>query len=1137
MCLKEREDDIRRFAVRESAREDTFKVVVIVVVILLLFNFLIVVYFVHPAFNPPEDEGDVKEPEPEGDWLLAADPLNITEDEMWQDRDMVLDRPIAIKDGASLQIRDSHVKVYLEDLMFWLRPAFSVEPGSNLTLVNSTLEVYQDPRLEASVFGPYQRPDNNVPYIARVVNLVNALDPVLHFDVQWLGNASQLAVGVIPSEEEELVLLGESGPDSEKPHSWTHVEVGLSDYVGTQPWVVIWFNIYPEYPVLIGNLTVMDGDGWPQGDAFTTGHPIKDGWLVSRFMDLPYIQRSAINWGHWRGIERSWQPLIESRGDVTIDGSHLIAPSGMGHKASGDIHKEAVNPDLALRFDQVGAHGGHLKMEEGALTITSSTLTNMPVTGFNISVWAEGTTFQGDHDLVSLHRPSGTIRDCTFVTDRLAPDNPFNENSYRFLWALGVEKPSEKGPLEILDNTFLNNHMAIDLSRANVEVRGNTFTHIAGLVLWDHMSTGIGGWNAFLASNTVEDLGRNAYFHTTVTEIEFIHPERNATEIQVYSSTPIQTWIDRPFPGYLRYLYGNIARYIVPRTLVKASGEVQHSQVVHVEITWEYNSTYLQFSPEDTQLIIDLSQIFIEERPYDPTGDLTVLEIGQGASQDTYELTLKLDHVEEVTEYEPEMRFHLDGSLIATVPLTIEMVTEDMDLFVHQNLSLQPGWHDINISVWGKEYLEGGASAELPSQVRILSLSYLVLSEVNDLEPWMPLEADTIIIPEGLTATIGLGEPRTRPVRGIDTVHLMGWNGSGLVMDGSALEGQARIDLVIPPQVSLSVVNADFAYLYISEETSYLDHAALRAPITLRNVSADLLGITSRERDVSISGLRVRENLILWTRQNSNVSLSNSVFDMEYGSIDMWNGTLSITDCTFSSNWSSSMILEPSGADVDVSNCTFSGVNLLVFFNNWYGWAVDNINVTDCTFTGQDALLYVGWDLLDVDSYDVDPEYVPQMNGTIANNTFTGPGSHIVLHHGTFDQLLGDNDLRDGARLYAFYITRLQVIPPDGTPFWGAYDFVPTEGVISDWPFDIFRWIEMDGELMVDVTDDPSAETDPPILDVILYSKYGGYRIVRGFSQVVPNADNDEATYPVFPPLHEILMENLLYWPPLEGQE
>jgi hypothetical protein len=1132
---RKEDDDIRRVAVREKPREDTFKVVVIVVVILLLLNFLIIVYFVHPALNPDDDDGNITEPEPEGDWVLPTEPVELETDTLWDDGGPI-ESPLVVPSGRTLELRGGKFTVFLEDLMFWLNPAITVERGANLVLNDTTLEVYQDPRLAASVFGPYRRPDHMIPYIARVVNLENAVDPVLNVDVSYWTNVTPIAVGVLPEGSEDMQLLEVLDPVFTKRHEWHRMEVDLSDFAGSKPWVVIWFQRYPTAPAFIGNLSVLDGGEWPKGDAFPTGHPVTDGWLVSRFTDLPSIQRADSSWFSRDGFQRSWQPLIDSRGDVTIEGSFIQAPPGMGRKAIGGIHKEIINPELARRFDQVGAHGGHLKMVEGALTITSSTLTNMPVTGLNTTVWAEGTTFQGDHDLVSLHRPSGTFRECTFITDPLAPDNPFNENGYRFLWAIGVEKPSEDGPFEILDNTFRNNEMCIDLSRASVKVRGNTFTHIAGLVLWDHMSTGVGDWNAFLASNTIEDLDNNAYFKSTVTDIEFIHPERNATEIRVFSSSPIQTWTDRPFSGDFRSHYWNQARYIVPRTLVKASGEVQRSQVVRAQITWEYNSSHFQFSPEEEQLIINLSQLYKEERPEDPSRDLEVIEIGLGATPDTYELTVRLEDVDEVTQYEPEMRFTIDGTLAVTIPLTLDMVNENMEILVHHNVSLPPGWHDINVSVWGKEYLEGGASAELPSLVRTLSHSYLVLSQVNDLEPWMPLEADTIIIPEGLTAKVDLGEPRTRPLREFHAVHLMGWNGSALVMDGSALAGQARIDFDVSPQVSLSVVNADFGYLHIGEKTPYSEHTAHPAPITLSNFSAGLLGFSTRERDISMTGLRVHENLFLRTTYDSNISISNSVFDLKYASIEMWTGNLSITDCTFSSNWSSFMQINPLTADVDVSNCTFSGTSLMVFFDNSYGLAIDNINVTGCTFTGADAVLYVGWDLYRVDSYDMDPDYVPQINGSIEDNTFSGEGSGVVLHHGTFGQLYGDNDLSDDARLYAFYITRLQVIPPDGTPFWGAYDFVPTEGMVVDWPFGTFRWVELDGELLYDVTDDITKETDPPTLDVILYS-LGSYRYVRGFSQVVPNADNDEATYPVMPDMFDILRLNVSHWPPLEGWE
>lgn len=1145
--MRERDDDdIKRFAVRESARQDTFKVVVIVVVILLLSNFLIVVYFVHPAFNP-DDEGDVKEPDPEEDWLVATEPIDITEDEVWQDRDMVLDRPIAIKDNASLQIRDSHVKVYLEDLMFWLRPAFSVEPGCNLTLVNSTLEVYQDPRLEASVFGPLQRPDHNIPYLARVVNLVNAVDPVLHFDVQWLGNATQLAVGVLPSEGEELVLLEESGSDSEDPHSWTHVEVDLADYVGTQPWVVIWFNIYPEYPVLIGNLTVMDGDGWPQGDAFTTGHPQKDGWAGSRFTDLPYIQRTDFSRQNWQGLERTWQPLIEAEGNVGFIGSHVLEPPGMGRKAGSEFYKETLHPDQMRSVDQVGARGGHISVVGAALKIDKgSSLTNVPITGRDVLVMVVGTTLRGDHDLVSLHNASGGFVNCTFITDPLDPGHPFNSNNYRYLWALGVERTyfdeintHMNVDFEVRDSEFLNNPIGIEVSYADVDIIRNTFRHISGMAVWNHESTGLSDWEDLRTSNSFQDMSRIVFLKTSATEVEFTHPEIAPENISVHSSASIYHGLDlySPFGGKLRSHYVNRIRYIVPDLLVKHDGEVQRSTEIRTEVTWQNESERFSFPVGAETFTIDLSELFSEQPSetllYAP---IDIEKVGPGPTQDEYQLSILVDNLGGLRVVEPTMRFTIDGETTATVLLTESLVTIAGELFLDQNITLTPGWHDVNISIWGKEWLGDDNYSEEPVLVDSTSLWFLVLSQVNDIEPWMPLSADYILVPPGVTTSIDLGEPG-EVTRESDTVFLLGWNGSKVRMDGSALEGRSRTRFVMYDNVSLELTNARFTYLQMTEDYWHNTEGAQGGPISLTNVSATIMGIDGLGRNINVSGIHATEYFGLDTAGRSNVTVTDSEFPDASVSITMWNGSLSMERCSFTSNWSRGLYIEPSGADVDVKDCTFESSFLMLFFNNFYWWVMDNLNVTDCQFNGEDAVLYVGWDLLNVDFYDVDPDFVPQMNGTIANNTFSGPGCHIVLHHGTFGQLLGDNDLRDGARLYAFYITRLQVIPPDGTPFWGAYDFVPTEGVIADWSFDIARWIEMDGELMVDVTDDLSVENDPPILDVILYSKYGSYRIVRGFSQVVPNADNDEVTYPVYPSFHEILKENLLYWPPLEGGE
>lgn len=1122
--------------VREPARETTFRVVVVVVVALLLLNFGIIVYFVHPAFNPDDDDGDVKEPEPEGDWLVPEEPVELVEDTNWEGLDTFLEAPIVVTTGNDLVIRDCHIRVHLEDLLFWLRPAFEVEPGASLLIDNSTLEVHQDPRLESAVVGAYIRPDHNIPYIARVVNLDRVADPVFHMDVQWLGNVTPLAVGVVPAGGDELVLLETFAPDAFAPHSWMHKEVGLSDYAGTRPWLVVWFHSFPEAPLLVGNLSIMDGDGWTPGDAFPTGHPVKDGWLISRFMDIPTLQRIDDTRGYWEILERCWQPLIDARGDVIITGSQVVEPTGMGRKASGDLRKESIGPEPAPHFDQVGARGGHISIVEATLTLESSELVNVPVTGLNATLRARSSTFTGDHDLVSLHRPTGYVRDCTLVNDPRTPANPFGSDTRRNLWALGVEGTSLDDPLEVEDSTFSGNQVSIDLSHADVRLAGNTFTHISGLAIWDHASNGA-AWEDLDGANTFEDMDEKVFLSSSVTDVEFVHPDNETDEIAVYTNSPIQTWLDLSgtYSTNLQSVHGNKIRYVVPRMLVKASGEVQRSRTVLANVNWPHGSGTFSFSPSDTDLIIDLSQLPSvgtgEDLPY----QLRLVEVSTGTSPGAIGLSVRMDDAWSMTHADPTMLFHADEAEVASVPLTGDQFINDEDLVATTNLTLLPGWRELHVTVWGREPLDGGGYAEEPTLLARLSHSLLVLAETNDIEPWMPLTADYLIVPGNATIQVDLGEPPEPPERQFHSVRVLGSNGSRLVMDGSALEGRASTKFYLHENVSLHLENARFTYLEVSEER-WNDEGDWRgAPISLTNVSAGTLGVDGLGRDIDLADLRISEYLGIGTGANSNVTVRGCRVENAYAHVGMWNGRLLIEDCTFSSNWSDFLYLEPLNANVTVRDCTFSGAGLLVFFDNWYQQPADNVTVTGNTFTGDDAILYLGWNLLRVDSYDVDPDFVPDINGTIEGNAFSGAGPAVVLHHGLFGQVWGDNDLDDDTRLYAFYITRLQVIPPDGTPFWGAYDFVPTPGMVSDWPFGTFRWFEMDGELLYDVTDDTSKETDPPTLDVVLYA-LGSYRYVRGFSQVVPNADNDEATYPVLPDFPELLKDHLVHWPPLEDQ-
>jgi len=289
---------------------------------------------------------------------------------------------------------------------------------------------------------------------------------------------------------------------------------------------------------------------------------------------------------------------------------------------------------------------------------------------------------------------------------------------------------------------------------------------------------------------------------------------------------------------------------------------------------------------------------------------------------------------------------------------------------------------------------------------------------------------------------------------------------------------------------------------------------------------------------VTISDILVYDSLIIYAASDPHIVIDDADFVDANVWVEMDDGDLVITNSSIGSAWSRGMYLYPTMANVTIQDCTFYDSHLMIMFNNMYWAAPNKLNITGCRFGGNDGLLYVGWDIINVDTYDVDADYVPTINGSIEDNDFRATDGHVVLHYGLFHQLWGDNDLDDGTHLQAFYITRLQMIPPESSPFWGAYTFLPREGVVTDWPFETPRiFIELDGEIMIDVTEDPSAALDPPVLDIFLHSITNNKRIVRGFHQVVPDDDNDEATYPVYPQFQELLQSTLIHWPPLDEQD
>jgi hypothetical protein len=1132
------DDDVTRVVVRERPREDTFKVVVAVVVVLLLLNFGIIVYFVHPAFNPPDDGGTITEPEPEGDWLQPTEPRILTEDESWVGEDITLTGPISIGDGVDLLIQNSHVRIYLEDLIFWLQPAFSVEQGGYLTVIDSTIEVYEDPRLKVSAFGPFLRPGERIPYIARVVNLDNATDPVLHMDIQCLGDGTELVLGVLPFGGEDIEILYGFGPADANPRSWSHVEVDLSAYVGTRPWVVIWFNSYPDYPVLVGNLSVMDDEEWPEGDAFPTGDPFEDGWAVSQFKPIHNLQR----WFYpdKQGLGAIWRPLIDAEGDVFVTGSRIEEPSGLGRRTGLDIYKEAFHSMMQFPLDKVGSRGGGIEVNGSIMAMEGSSLVNVPLTGREATVEVSDSQMEGDHDLVTLHNTSASFSECTFTTNPDVTDPVMNGLTGRYLWAIGAEGVSPDGPIEILDSMFIGTPMGVELTRAESRIEGNTFTHIPGMAIWDHEPVGGVEWDTLRTSNTFEDAQRYFYLRTSVTEVEFTHPEGNASKVRIYSGGPTLYGVEleNPFTRNLKFKWLDRASYILPETLVLRTGEVQHSPGIHAQLEWENAFEDLYIPPGTEAMKVDLQDLFNVTLPKDELAapmDLWGFEPGNGT--DVYELLVTITDLSGMRVIDPIMRFQVDGRTVDEINLTEDLVVEDGYIFVWQNLTLQPGWRDIQVSVWGREWIGGDDYTEDPVEVDTFPIPILMMATDVEVEPWMSFAAYMVVVPEGVSASIDEMVPEDSTGHYFD-ILFKGWSGSSLKLDCSGLPPETSAHFHVPSNLSIEVVNATVRQLEVNDLGHLPWEDIEPGTITIQDVVTDDLEMNPMGRNVTMSDITVRDQMSIYSFADPNILIENSILQEAAGTIEMVDGDLDMRNCSISSNWSRGLNIYPTMANITIMNCTFANSYVMLLFSNVYWEAPDNLEITGCHFNEDWALLYIGWDIINVDTYDVDADYIPTINGSIDGNSFTAKDGHVVLHFGLFDQLWGNNVLDDGIHLHAFYITRLQVIPPESSPFWRAYTFLPREGVITDWPFDIPRsFLELDGEIMIEVSDDPSVALDPPVLEVFLHSITLQMRIVRGFDQVVPNADNDEATYPVYPEFPDILIETLIYWPPLDTRD
>jgi hypothetical protein len=963
---------------------------------------------------------------------------------------------------------------------------------------------------------------------------MNATEPVLELDLAWRDVVVPMGVGAVQEGGTEVELLEVVEPDEYEVHDWVHVSVPLDAYVGQVPSLVVFAMEYPFSLTFIGNVRVVDGDGPPPGDIFPTGDPLKDGWYCMGYSNLDYYLQKYKPGSRWiHGLDQMWRGLIEAEGDVEITSSNIIAPPGLAREGFDEFVKESIIPPSRYAhrgewrpIETITTHGGHIEVNGSRLTLTDSVVEHVPIIATEAEVEMDGATITGDADLVSLREPHGSIVGTSFTFETPRTGLPFSHFEDRYLWALAVCGTSPQGPLEIMESLFEGAELALDLSHADVVLAGNEFRSISELAVWDHHSTGLGTWEEVRALTTFEDCENYVFLRSQLTVVEVFHSEdANAnltirggsslgTDIEIYG--PIQ----RTFPSF----HGKLGHVIVPTLLVTGDGDVQLSQGATTRFSWGEENGNVRIEVGEEHIRFDLATIapgpsyFVVSAP--PRVQRISNDPAGGAGMYNVETNIYLRYLD---AFNVTMDIYLDSELIRTVDLESEGdLISSRWLRVNHSVFLVPGWHELHLSVWGNAFQPdlnySDEPVELGNQTTTLFMPYEASPEDID----KLLAAHFVLLEPGVEVTYEHVGP-FEAEEGIHRMNISGGAGSRLVLDGTHASGDPYLVFEINGNVSLTISNSTLDQLSIERGDYGVWDDTTAGDVELLNLTCGYLNAYYSGRSILISRVHARAGMYLTLGMNTTGRVEDSSFLTGY--ISLHRSDLAITRTDFEVYL---IIIAHGRSIINVSECTFTDAPLGVFLDGQAYYQPVDVRVTECNFRGEEAFLYIGSDLRDFASYDDDSEYIPDITGAIEGNSFNGAGNDVVLHHGFFDALYGENQLTDGSRLYALYVARMQVIPPETTPSNPGFRLLEHDDIVDTWPFAQYSWWELDGVLLYDVTEDPAREADPPHVPVLLLSNG---RYVRGFSSIDPITDNDEATYSERPDFDALLRRHIKDWP------
>ena len=1123
----------------------TFRAVIAIVVVLLLINVYALTQLINPSV-PDDDDNDDDDEEPGPilhPWNDIVDAQVITEDTTWTGRNGPLEAPLVIADGATLRLEDCHIELLVEDFIFFRVPYITVERGGRLEIVGSTVDLVEDPWLEHTLVGPVQN-WGEYPYMSRVVNLTDTVDPVVSFDVKWKREGTRLAVAVQPTPESGLVILDTLEPTG-SPSDWFNFNVSLSYYIGMDVNVVLYAPDFPRDILFIHDLMVMDGGVLLPHDLPLGENGLMQYWLRDEFITFD----SAFLWfGHY-------SQLIFAEGDVVVVDSNLVSPE-VKRRGDYDYLHGNIRYDWASTNLRAATIDWNIWLDGLNLTVRDSVIENIPVMSNDSMVFVESTRFRSKYDMVSLFGSSGTLVNSTFVSDGPSDSIRWWDRVTRALWAISVENNSAITPVDIVDCEFRGVQQAIDMGNAYVNVNGCEFQDVTNLTVWNHQSEGTATWEDLEANNVFRDGPGFLYLQTRRTSVEINASYISNRHVYAYDTDGnrvedfgVHSEMDR----YLLYLDDLSGWLTNPQVLVESKDRIRHIDLVNISVDASIHDESLQgtvdfnVSPYDESVYLDTYPP-LKEQEVDwwdqvsaPVSLLALAPTPLCETAGTYSLLVGI-YTNYLYAANVTIDFILDDVLVTRYHEWDPMEVSDSYVLIWENLTFGPGAHRLDLVVSGLLFDENMNLSEEPAVIGNMTHH---LMRVNNTTPSSTIRGflgnyntHLLMDPGADIEVVGL-EPDEidRDEWQRHFVRVVGAENASLTLKDTAFDGKGYLSLSYQGPLDIHVTGGSFGQLRISmdETYEYIEGEVSDEIVnnfTIDNITTEYLDVNLRRAHLVLRDASNTYSAVFYGIINSSISIQRCQLYSLYTSI--WGPVSSIVlqDCIFTGMYASGVRLATTAdGNVRVSNSTFDGTCLVILRANDYGsdWA---LSVTDCEFLGDGAYLVVLWEPYSQDYWVYPPNNLPITNGTIEDNVFIGDGTGMLLHHWLYGGFLGDNQLDGGTRLWAWYMTGTQALCSDPSAGGKSELIVQGEPEPFEHTLGFYEWPYKD-DYMIDVTEDPGSALDPPPRGAVLIwsHSYGRYQSVMGFGPIDVTLDLNVLYHPLWPDLQTILPDYVVPWP------